>query len=752
MAQHSVSLDLRPQITHSVAGRIVRYVNIAIGIALAAALVTVYWYAWRPLPQRSGRVEAPFGGAAASFDALGVPHIRAASLEDALFVQGYVTAQDRLFQMDGLRRMAAGDLAEILGPTYLESDRDARRLRMRRIAEAAYSTLPAADRAAFAAYARGVNRFIDTHGNNLPLEFTLLGYQPRPWSVVDSLLVCLYMYRDLTTTWRDEILKRDMLANGDRQKVEFLFPVDAGAGPQPGSNAWAIAGSRTASGKPLLSSDMHLAYSLPGIWYMTHIQAPGLDVSGVALPGTPGVMVGHNQRIAWGITNLQFGVQDLYIEQFDDRTGRYSYRGQVEQARPEREIIRVKGQPAYEMVVWVTRHGPLYVTDGNDRMALRWAAAEPGIMQYPILDIDRAQDWRQFTAALARFPGPGSNFVYADTDGNIGYHVAGKLPKRRGYKGDVPVDGSSGDFDWDGMIPFEQLPAAFNPPGGIVASANQNTFPVDYPYPITGNFAAPGRARQIRDLIAARGKWRAEDLLAVQKDVYSGFNKFLATLLVAAYDRRRAGNPALDQVVALLRTWNGQMAKDRAAPFLVTLAYQYLRTAAAESAAPTSGPRYQFALAPVALEILLRERPAGWFLDYDETLLRALADAVEEARRMQGPDLTRWQYGAYLRIAVDNPVIHQVPLVGKYFDIGPVPMSGASSTVKQTTRTLAPSMRMDADLGDWDRSLLNVQIGQSGQIFSSHYKDQWWAWYYARSFPMQYRHVEVKSTLEFVAK
>src|ERR1019366_1050986 len=301
------------------------------------------------------------------------------------------------------------------------------------------------------------------------------------------------------------------------------------------------------------SSDMHLAYSLPGSWYMTHIQAPGLDVSGVALPGAPGVMVGHNQRIAWGITNLQFGVQDLYIEQFDDRTGRYSYRGQVEQARPEREIIRVKGQPAYEMVVWVTRHGPLYVTDGNDRMALRWAAAEPGIMQYPILDIDRAQDWRQFTAALARFPGPGSNFVYADTDGNIGYHVAGKLPKRRGYKGDVPVDGSSGDFDWDGMIPFEQLPAAFNPPGGIVASANQNTFPVDYPYPVTGNFAAPGRARQIRDLIAARGKWRAEDLLAVQKDVYSGFNKFLATRLVAAYDRRRAGNPAPHQVVPLLR-------------------------------------------------------------------------------------------------------------------------------------------------------------------------------------------------------
>ena len=305
---------------------------------------------------------------------------------------------------------------------------------MRRIAEAAYATLPAADRAAFAAYARGVNYFIATHPTGLPLEFTLLGYQPRPWSVVDSLLVCLYMYRDLTTTWRDEILKRDMLANGDRQKVEFLFPLAAGAGPQPGSNAWAIAGSLTASGKPLLSNDMHLDYSLPGIWYMTHLQAPGIDVSGVALPGAPGVMVGHNQRIAWGITNLQFAVQDLYIEQFDDRTGRYFYRGQVEQARPERELIRVKGQPPFEIVVWVTRHGPLYVTDGNIHMALRWTAAEPGAIQFPILDIDRAQNWPQFTAALERFPGPGSNFVYADTAGNIGFHVAGKLPQRRGYQ------------------------------------------------------------------------------------------------------------------------------------------------------------------------------------------------------------------------------------------------------------------------------------------------------------------------------
>ena len=474
----------------------VKYVNLGIAIALAAALALVYWYAWRPLPQRSGRIVAPVSAAATvSFDKLGVPHIRAANQEDALFLQGYVTAQDRLWQMDGLRRFAAGDLAEILGPPALESDRDARRMRMRRIAEAAYGTLPAADRAVYAAYARGVNCFIAQHLGSLPLEFTLLGYQPRPWSVVDSMLVSLHMFRDLTTSWRDEIVKRNMLAAGDRKKVDFLFPLGAGLGPQPGSNAWALAGSRTASGKPLLSNDMHLEYSLPGIWYMTHIQAPGLDVSGVALPGAPGVIVGHNQRIAWGITNLEFDVQDLYAEKFDDRTGRYEYRGNLEQARAEREMIRVKGQPAADITVWVTRHGPIIYAEGNDRMALRWVAAEPSLFQYPILDIDRARNWTEFTGALARFPGPGSNFVYADVDGNIGYHAAGKLPIRRGFAGDTPVDGASGELEWAGFIPFEQLPATFNPPSGLIVSANQSAFPAGYPYPVNGRFAAPGRAR-----------------------------------------------------------------------------------------------------------------------------------------------------------------------------------------------------------------------------------------------------------------
>jgi penicillin amidase len=469
----------------------------------------------------------------------------------------------------------------------------------------------------------------------------------------------------------------------------------------------------------------------------------------VALPGTPGVIVGHNQRIAWGITNLQFDVQDLYIEKLDERTGRYVYQGHVEQARLEREMIPVKGQAAAEMSVWVTRHGPLFVNDNGDRMALRWAVAEPGVVQFPLLDVDRAQNWEQFTAALARFPGPGSNFVYADVDGNIGYHAAGKLPKRRGYTGDLPVDGSSGEFDWDGFIPFGELPSVYNPPGGIIVTANQNPFPADYSYPVNANFAPPYRARRIRELLSAHDGWRAPDLLAVETDIYSAFNRFLAEQLVAAYDKRNAHNPRLDPAVAVLRGWNGQMQAELAAPFLITLAYQHLRSSVAENAAPGKGTAYEFSMAPVVLEKLLRERPAGWFQDYDELLLRTLVDAIEEGIRIQGRDIGRWKYGAYLTVAINHPVLHRVPIVGKYFDIGPVPMSGSSTTVKQTTRTLAPSMRMNADLGDWDRSLLNVLTGQSGVPLSSHYKDEWEDYYNGRSYPMQFGTVEAKSTLQF---
>jgi len=498
--------------------RILFAVNVLIAILLVAAGVVLYWVLYRALPKTSGTIETLVSQPVEVIrDRLGVPHIKAGTLDDAWFVEGYTTAEDRMFQMDGLRRLAAGELSEIIGPQGLESDRETRRMRLRRIAEQVYADMPAADKAVMVAYARGVNAYIESHHGRYGVEFTLIGYDPRPWSVVDSLLCGLQMFRTLTSDWRTKLIKQQLLRGGDPDKVNFLFPFRTGAefmpggDAHPGSNAWAVSGTHSATGKPLLSNDMHLEYGIPGVWHMEHLEAPGMNVSGVALPGMPGIISGHNDRIAWGVTNLGFDVQDLYIEMLDLRNGQYLFQGKIERARAERELISIKGQAAEELTTWVTRHGPIMQIANGQVMTLRWSAAEPGILQNVFPDIDRARNWDEFKHAISRFGGPGQNFVYADVDGNIGYHTSGKLPIRRDYLGDVPVDGSSGGNEWDGYIPFEELPQAWNPPNGFVITANQNPFPADYPYHVGGclrRSTGPGRFSTCCDRAATSSSQR----------------------------------------------------------------------------------------------------------------------------------------------------------------------------------------------------------------------------------------------------
>jgi penicillin amidase len=730
--------------------RLLKILNISIAVAVLAALVAVYWIAYRPLPVTSGSLNLPISQPARVVrDSLGVPHIEAASTEDAYFLQGYVTAQDRLWQMDTIRRFAAGELAEIFGQRGLELDRDARRFRLRRIAEQHSKALAPQDRAVLAAYARGVNSFIEECRKRPALEFTLLGYDPRPWSITDTVLAGLEMFRSLTGSWRDEIQKNTLLAGGDRAKVEFLFATRTGAEVQPGSNAWVLAGSRTATGRPLLANDPHLEFSVPSRWYMVHLKAPGLNVSGVSLPGIPAVIIGHNERIAWGATNLHFDVQDTYIERLDIQMGRHVFRGQVEQARPEREIIQVKGARPVTIASWVTRHGPLLMSEGGVNLTLRWAASEAGQFDFPFVELNRARNWAEFRGALSRFPGPAQNFVYADADGNIGYQVAGRLPIRKSFAGDLPVDGSSGTFEWEGWIPFNQLPSVFNPPSGMVVTANQNPFPADYPYRVNGNFATPHRARQIQLLLEKRAGWRPEEMLAIQKDVYSALFHFLGREAVAAYGRRGAkGDATVATAARLLGEWNGQMDQNLAAPMVASLLYDHLRRMIADRASPGKGLAWDFVGAPAVVEKLLRERPRDWFPDYDQVLLTALTDAVEEGARIQGRRPDRWRYGKYHEVTITHPVAGRVPWVGKYFNFGPVEMSGSSLTVKQTTLRLGPSMRMVLDLSDWDRSLQNILTGQSGHVLSKHYGDQWDEYYVGRSLPMQFNRVEPKGVLD----
>lgn len=733
---------------------LLRAINLSIAVLLLAIVAAVYWYGWRPLPKTSGTLRAPISARATiTRDQRGIPHISAGSWQDAIFLQGYAAAQDRLFQMDALRRLAAGQLAEVAGKSALDSDEDSHRWRMERIAEAQEHQLTPGSREFLAAYARGVNYFIETHRHSLPPEFAILHYDPRPWSVRDSLLVILQMYRLLTGTWREEMSKYDMLVNGDQAKVDFLYPRRTGSEVQPGSNAWAVSGARSASGKPVLANDPHLDWNLPSEWLLVHLQAPDLDVAGAALPGVPGVIIGHNRRIAWGVTNLGFDVQDLFRERIDLQTGRYLYQGRIQQALLEHDAILVKGQAPEQFDMWITHHGPIFLTEGGASYAMQWMAASDGPLDIPLLQMDRAQDWDQFKTALAAFPGPAQNFVYADAGGNIGYHVAGRLPIRKDCPSDIPLDGTSDQCDWRGVIPFDELPQVYDPPSGMIVTANQNPFPADYSYQVDGRFGSNYRAKQIRARLESQPKWQAKDMLAVQKDVYSAFSHFLAGQILAAWDKlpepRR--QPGLRPAVELLRSWNGQMEKGTAAPLVAALAYDQLRDAVANRASPGHAVNYQTSyLAPEMIERLLRQRPADWFTDYDALLLKSLADGVAAGEKLQGSKLGRWDYGQYNRLEVDNPVLGKIPLIGSYFDIGPVPMSGSSTTVKQTTRRLGPSMRMVVDLGNLDDSVINITAGESGQVLSRHYMDQWDAYYAGKSFPMEFDHVHASGVLTVV--
>jgi penicillin amidase len=697
---------------------------------MAAAIlffcILVYWVAVRPLAVTTGEVRllgAPT--AAAGRDRLGIPHIEAASMEGALWVQGYVTAQDRLWQMDLLRRISGGELAEVLGPAMLPTDRESRTFGFRRIAQAAAGQLPAEDRAALEAYRRGVNAFLESRRSNLPLEFQILRYQPRPWEVSDSLLIALHMFRVLTSTWRDEILRRSFLERATPEQVNALLPVRTGHEASPGSNAWVVSGAHTASGKPLLANDPHLEYSIPCIWYTVHLKAPGLHVTGASLPGLPGVIIGHNERIAWGVTNLHFDVQDLYLSE-----------AAVSSAT---EFIKVRGQADFTLTVQRTRRGPVLTELGSQKAALRWLPAEPGIWEYPFLELNRAANWTEFRRALSRFAGPAQNYVYADIDGNIGYQAAGRLPIRRGYDGALPVP-DDGRHDWSGYIPFDHLPTFYNPPSGRIVTANQNPFPVDYPYPVNGNFAPHYRSSRILQLLS-RDRQRAVDFLRLQTDVYSPFAHTLARALLDALDRRRPLHPDLAWAASQLRSWDGFFHPHSQAPVLVALTYTRLLRLTLESLVGEKAGLYNSQMGTAFVETLLAA-------PNDDLCLRALSHAVTELRA--NPSTSFW--GRYLETTIAHPVGHRLPLLNRWFDIGPFAQSGTSTTVKQTTKRLGPSMRLVVDLADFDRSLQVLTTGQSGQPFSPHYKDQWPAYHEGRAFPLLFHSPKIVERLAFSSR
>jgi penicillin G amidase len=786
---------------------------------LAAGLVG---YAYRvtraALPRLDGRVEVK--GLAAwvkvTRDGHGVPTIEGASLEDLFLAQGYVTAQDRLWQMDVMRRFGAGELSEILGEDTIEIDREQRTLGLRAAAKKGLQTASPRDRAYFDAYARGVNAFIEAHASSLPIEFRILNYRPKPWLAEDSIVIAIQMVKDLNYYYlpdafvREKILAKlgpeltgDLYVNrswhdrpptvmredlNDEEKPADNNDDDEDDGPDNsvtrrggagsaiwaqhapdavnGSNDWVVSGAHTVTGKPLLSNDMHLGHQMPNLWYEAHLKlanvagkAPGnLDVAGVTLPGMPYVIVGHNERIAWGFTNVGPTVADAYVENFNAQ-GAYQTPQGWQQPEHRPELIHVKGRPDVALDVKITRHGPI-ITDvlpGETRqVALRWTLYDG--LHMPFFDVDSAQNWEEFRKAFSQLDAPGQNVVYADVDGNIGYQTTGRIPIRSAGDGSVPVSGADDAHEWTGYIPFEKLPSIYNPASGVIGTANGRIAPDGYAYSISAEWEAPWRTERIYHVLESGRKFAAADMLALQTDVHSENDLFAAERFVYAIDHSAKASARVKQAADLMRNWDGRMLASSTAATLAVRSARELTRLLLEprlGVAPKdpkdttlSWKTYSWEMRTVWLQNVLLHQPKRWLPDkytnYDALLTAAVEAAVNDPEAPQ--DLSTWKWGGVNAVEIEHPVLGKIPLIRRWAAPGVMEQSGSGYTVKAVTRHHGPSERFTANLAELDESTLNLVTGQGGNFMSPYYMDEWKAWYEGTTFALPFTARAVEAT------
>jgi penicillin amidase len=827
MSATASPLDVRS--TRSPFIRIVSVIGLVLLLVILGAALWLYSIARAPLPQLDGSIAVP--GLTAKVrvvrDGHGIPTIEASSLDDLFFAQGYVTAQDRLWQKDAMRRAAAGDLAEILGPDLIKFDREQRILGLRAATVDTEKAMSPRDRAYFEAYARGVNAFIASHSNKLSLEFRLLKYSPQPWAVSDSLLVGARMVQDLNhysyaraltrekilaklgpeltadlyvnTSWRDRppaatrprMDEEDPAVSsdedddddegepvGDGSSLITKFASGAKApsssGPygtaeavpsheiiasfsdaeaelfRPGSNNWVVSGQHTVTGKPLLSNDMHLDHQMPNLWFAAHLKSGNFEVAGVTLPGTPFVIVGHNQRIGWGFTNVGPTVEDVFIEEFNAQ-GQYKTPAGWRDPVHRQEVIHVKGQADVTLDVVTTRHGPIItdVVPGETRkVALRWILYDG--MTLPFFDVNSAQNWEQFRKAFSVFVAPGQNVMYADVDGHIGYQTTGKIPIRASGDGSLPVSGADDAHEWKGHIPFDEMPRVYDPPSGVLGSANGRITPDGYKYSISTEWEAPWRTDRIYRVLESGKKFSPADMLALQMDVVSTYDRLCADKFVYALDHAGKISDKAKKAADILRDWDGRMSADSAAPSIETKARQELARLILEpklgtapedaKAATESGTlnwkSYRWGMSTVWMETVLTKQPARWlpagYNDYSALLTTAVENVIKKAD--VPADLGQWKWGTIYPVEIQHPVLSHLPLLGKLTGPGSHPLSGSGLTVKAVGKDFGPSERVTWNFADFDKSALNLVTGESGIFLSKNYMDQWPAWYVGRTF------------------
>ena len=771
------------------------------------------------LPRTTGTVTLAGLSAPAEVyrDAWGIPHAQAANETDAFFVQGFITAQDRLWQMEYDRLRGSGRWAEVVGQAALQQDVMMRRFRLVDSARADYGAVNDRTRQLLDAYAAGVNAWVATATaeGTLPVEYAITGLAPEPWQPWDGFTV--FKVRHIlmgvfeSKTWRAQMVRElgperasllgpgyqpgqlQILPPGSRYEGEldhYLSDLMAGAAAvnllretDSGSNSWALSGERTATGKPLLAGDSHRALDTPNVYYQSHVACPEWDVIGLAIPGVPGFPhFGHNDRVAWCITHLSADYQDLYIEQFAGPEPHY-YRvpegsdsanaldngadgateGNWQPADARQEVIKVRGGADSTITTWATRHGPIVAggPPGKYGLALKYTATD-GPKTWPdiIPNMLRAQDCFQLDDAMRSWVDPANNLLFADVDGNIGYLSRGELPIRSAQNARLPVPGWTGEHEWQGNIPFEELPRSINPAEGYFVTANNKPVDDSYPYYISSEFTPGFRAERVRKALLALDKPTAADMAQVHNERIS-----VPALAFVDYLRAHAGEMQSDdalvaQAMSELVAWSGSLDGDGVAAtiysafrdaLLLRIYRHNLGEALTQEAwDPANRGTASFMVRVRTQLIYMFPEDDRRLLPKDQTwpsiMAAALADAVSTLQATLGDDVAQWRWdrvhqarpqhtlsGAFPDLAnLLNPPA--IPMSGD----GDTPLAGAYSPADLATVGGLSVARYAYDLADWDNSLWAIPLGASGNPASPHYHDQSEAWQKVQMVPMEY--------------
>ncbi|SEM14680.1 penicillin amidase [Mesobacillus persicus] len=738
-------------------------------LLLAIVLIGGNLFLSRGLPKTTGEIE--LAGLTAPVqvirDSSGVPHIKAENEKDLFIAQGYIQAQDRLFQMDLSRRQASGRLSEVIGEATVNNDKFFRTLGLRRAAEASYEQYSESGKDVLGWFADGVNLYMDElqESNKWPIEFTLLGYKPEPWIPVDSLTIGKYMAHDLGGHWENQAFRQYLLQNFPEEKAYDLFPTYPEQGPYiiakneldieksfahaviphefNGSNNWVVSGEKTVSGKPLLADDPHLSLATPSIWYQMHLEAPEVNVSGVIFAGIPGIILGHNDHIAWGVTNTGPDVQDLYIEKRNPKNkNEFLYMDNWQEATVINEPIKIKDGQTIDYQVTITRHGPILSEfaaelGSNTALSLRWTAHDPSAELEAVLNMNKAKNWEEFEIALEKFETPAQNFVFASADGTIAYKGNGKIPIRKG-NGLIPVPGWNDEHEWTGYIPFDELPRVVNPKEGFISTANNKVISDDYPYHISNHWAQPYRQLRIQEVLSKKDQLTVEDMQALQMDqknlqAQEFVPKFLAALEGVSDEQQK-------QALDILEKWDFVDSKDSAAPVIFNIWMTKVPEVLFTEHIPEETLKLFQGQKPVVDEMLrkaLRGDSGPWIKEaggIEKVLVDSLSLAINESIENQGKNLEKWEWGEFHQVRFNHPLSSVSPLQYLFNSEGGIPVGGSSVTVqaaaftKEGTVNHGASWRFVIDVADLSTGYHLVGPGQSGHVKSKWYDDQMKDW------------------------